>query len=84
MEKFKDYAERWLDDAVHLRAGTREKYAGHLSKHLIPVFGDRKIDSIQPSHVRSFVAALSRDGLAAGTVQGIYRTLFQIMESRGG
>jgi hypothetical protein len=28
VETFGDYAERWLDDAVHLRPGTIKKYEG--------------------------------------------------------
>jgi integrase len=81
LDTFGDYARRWPDDAVHLRAGTREKYAGHLSKHLIPAFGDRALDTILPSHVRSFVAASSRTGAARATVAAVYRTFAQVMKT---
>jgi integrase len=81
VERFEDYASRWLDDAVHLRAGTRAKYLGHLRTHIFPTFGDRALDAIEPSQVRSWVAAMSRGGSSAGTVATVYRTLATILRS---
>jgi hypothetical protein len=81
VEKFQDYAGRWLDDAVHLREGTRSKYRGHLRTHILPAFGDRTLDTIEPTQVRSWVAAMVRGGSSAGTVATVYRTLSAIFKS---
>jgi integrase len=78
---FADYADRWLDEAVHLREGTRSKYLGHLRTHILPTFGDRALDAIEPSQVRSWVAALARGGSSPGTVATVYRTFAAIMRS---
>jgi len=81
VERFEEYASRWLDEAVHLRAGTRAKYLGHLRTHILPTFGDRALDAIEPSQVQSWVAAMARGGSSAGTVATVYRTLAAIMRS---
>jgi integrase len=81
LETFGTFANRSLDDAVHLRATTRAKYEQHLRTHLPPAFGDRPLGDVKPSHVRAWVTSMARGGSAAGTVATVYRTLATIMRS---
>jgi Phage integrase, N-terminal SAM-like domain len=49
-ELFEDYAARWFESTAHLRAGTREKVAGHLRNHILPTFRAARLADIQPAH----------------------------------
>ena len=55
---FKDYAERWLTEAIrpHRKARTEEYYRQIVENHLEPVFGSLALDAITPAHVRAFIA----------------------------
>lgn len=56
------------------------KVEGHLRNHILPVFGNRALGSIQPFDVRSWVATLTTGDLAPDTVKAIYLTFGQILK----
>lgn len=39
----------------HRKRTTLADYRGHLSAHLVPYFGDRRIDRIEPEHVEAYM-----------------------------
>src|SRR5262249_3190808 len=55
---FKDYAERWLTEAIrpHRKARTEDYYKQIVDNHLQPIFGASPLDRITPADVRTFVA----------------------------
>lgn len=76
---FGDVAKRFMDGQVHLREPTLVKRERNLKLHILPAFGSRQLRSITHASVQSWVKSLSGKGLAAGTVEGVFRLLAQIL-----
>lgn len=59
---FKEYAQRWLKDYVSTRVKPRtmESYDQLLEKHLLPVFGEKKLSAINTADIQSFAAECLR------------------------
>ena len=74
-----EYAERWMAVQVW-RQSTRELAESHLSNHIGPGLGSRKLVAITRTDVQGFVAALEAKGLSPRTVEGIYRRLVSMIE----
>jgi integrase len=79
--RFEDYTRDYLASISHLRPGTLIKVEGHLRNHILPFFDRTPIGAIKPADVRSWIAALEKDGLAPGTINGVYRTFFKLMKT---
>jgi integrase len=79
--RFEDYATDYLASVAHLRPGTRQKIEGHLRNQIYPFFDTTPLGAIRPAHVRSWIAALEKEGLAPGTINGIYRTFSKILKT---
>ena len=79
--RFEDYATEYLGSVAHLRPGTRQKIEGHLRNQIYPFFDKTPLGAIKPAHIRSWIAALEKEGLAPGTINGIYRTFSKIMKT---
>ena len=79
--RFEDYANDCLASTAHLRPGTRVKVEGHLRNHIFPFFDKTPLGGIKPAHVRSWISTLEKEGLAPGTINGIYRTFSKIMKT---
>jgi integrase len=63
-EMFADFAREWVETypaAKGLKRSTREGYRSVVERHLIPVFGHRRLGAIETGHVQRYVA----DALAA-------------------
>jgi integrase len=58
--RFAEYAWRWLEERLGLRARTRELYASELRRHLLPAFGAMPIAAITTPGIRSWHAAIAR------------------------
>jgi len=69
-QTFGALADLWLDRQVH-RPSTRAQVASHMSNHIRPAFENRRVASIKPSDIQSFVKGLS-EKLAPSTVEVIY------------
>ena len=55
---FKQYADVWLDYIATLRrASTRDRYGELLNNHILPVFGDMRLDEVTRGHVRDFLVS---------------------------
>jgi len=79
--RFEDYAADYFASVAHLRPGTRQKIEGHLRNQIYPFFDKTPLGAIKPAHVRSWIATLEKEGLAPGTINGIYRTFSKIMKT---
>lgn len=79
--KFRAYADEYVEGITHVRPGTKLKIEGHLRNQILPVFGTMPLGAIRPTDVRAWIAALQEDGLAPGTIAGIYRTFSKILKT---
>jgi integrase len=66
-QTFADYANQWLERQT-CRERTREKYSWALRKHLIPHFGQRRLDQISPDNISAFIAEMQQKGLKGWTI----------------
>ena len=80
-QTFGDFTCDWLTTQVHLAPTTRQKVRGHLENHLVPAFGRMRLASIQPSHVRFWIAKISGSGRSPATVISVASTLRRVMNS---
>lgn len=72
---FKQWSDEWLATTSHLRPRTRNGYESALRVHVLPVFRDMPVGSIQQVDVRRFVADMLANGSAPGTVRGARKVL---------
>lgn len=77
--RFDEYARAWLLGQIHHRPATTRQVRSRLECQLIPAFGPRPLVGIQRSDVQAWVTKLHRSGLAASTVEGLYRLMAQVM-----
>jgi len=75
---FREYAHAWLD-TQQVRPRTREGYRWALECHLIPYFGDRRLDEISGDEIAAFIAAKRRAGLKGWTISTILRPLSMLL-----
>jgi len=78
---FSEYANLWLEEYVAntLKASTYRGYKSILKKHLEPHFGNRALESLTKSEIRSFLLGKMRDGLSPGRVKRIHSALSGIL-----
>lgn len=81
---FGEWADEWLSTTAHLRPKTRVGYESALRVHVLPVFGNRPIGSIQQVDVRRFVAEKVAGGAAPGTVRGARKVLRLVLNTAVG
>jgi integrase len=74
---FKEYAEEWRASQVH-RPSTQARVEIMLRVHAYPVFGDRPLNSILPTHIQTWVKKMSLTHAASsvvgahGVISGIF------------
>ncbi len=73
--RFEEWAQEWLATAVHLKPRTRYDYERLLEREVLPVFGKKRIASIERIDIRRFVADMTSAGKAAGTVRNVVTVL---------
>ncbi|MDP9471230.1 MAG: site-specific integrase [Chloroflexota bacterium] len=64
---------------MDVRPSTAARDLSYTENHIKPAFGNLRLDSIDQTDVREWVARLCRRGLAPATVQKAYQILAQIM-----
>jgi len=80
---FRDYAESWRQSQVH-RPTTQAHVETHLRRHVYPYFGDRRLATIRPSEIQTWVTRLSTEGkkpLKPTTVQVVHGIVAAIFKS---
>lgn len=73
------YATGYLEGRHDLAVRTADKYEGLLNLHILPDLGDRPMNTINPSTVRSWNADLARR--IPPTAAGAYRLLSMMMRA---
>jgi integrase len=76
-----ELAERWYATTVTLKPKTREDYRSLLHNHVLPIFGDRAIASIDTLTVRGWLAGLVSGGLSPSRAKHAYYVLFAVLEA---
>lgn len=75
--RFKELALDWLNfKKADVRKGTLEQYTGHIHNHLLPFFGNLKVDAITYPAVLKF---MNNSKASPATVRKILTTLNSIM-----
>lgn len=64
------YLLNWLENTIKVSRTERtyESYKAMIESHIIPIIGNLKLGKLTPTHVRNMMAAKSKDGLSARTV----------------
>jgi integrase len=76
-----ELAERWYATTVTLKPKTREDYRSLLNNHVLPVFGDQAVASLDTLAVRSWLAGLVSNGLSPSRAKHAYYILFAVLEA---
>ena len=76
---FDDWAWLWWETTIRLRPSTRRGYHGHLTRHLLPCFGGRKLGAIDYMAVELFIADRLRAGLSPKMVRESVSVLSLVM-----
>jgi integrase len=82
--RFGSWAEEWLATTTHLKPKTRANYEGALRCHVVPVFGEHPIASIQQVDVRRFVAELASAGAGPATIEVARKVLRLVLAAAQG
>ena len=75
-----DWSEQWLAGQAQLKESARARYAGIVTKHVIPQWGRLPLAAVTHAEVASWVAELAASGLAGSTVRYVHRVLFMALE----
>lgn len=68
----------WVENIAappHVAENTHLGYRVDVNRHLIPGLGAHRLERLMPDHVERLYAKLQRDGLSAGGVHHVHRTL---------
>jgi hypothetical protein len=76
---FGEWADRWLDSTVNLRANTKAGYRSILRGYLRPAFAAYPLARIDALAVRTWLARLEADGVGQATRAKAYRLLARIL-----
>lgn len=76
---FGEWADRWLDSTVNLRANTKAGYRSILSRYLRPAFQSYPLASIDVLAIRMWLARLEAEGVGQPTRAKAYRLLARIL-----
>jgi Phage integrase, N-terminal SAM-like domain len=76
---FEEWADRWLDSTMTLRANTKAGYRTILRQYLRPAFGSFPLARIDVLAVRTWLARLEADGVGQATRAKAYRLLARIL-----
>ena len=80
---FKDYAKQWLETyvATCCRGTTPAGYETSLRIHLLPALGEKRLDEIRRSDVKTLVFALAKKELSPSTILNVRACLSGILSS---
>ncbi|WP_158738663.1 tyrosine-type recombinase/integrase [Alteribacillus sp. YIM 98480] len=78
-EFVKHWEKNYAED--NLSPGTLESYKSHLKVHILPVFGDMRLEQIKPKHILDFLSDLKKEKeLSGSTIQYAYRVMRNVFE----
>lgn len=71
------WSQQWLDGQTHLKPSTRARYAGILSKHIVPRWSSTPLAHVSHADVSAWVSQLD---LAPASIRYVHRVLALILE----
>jgi integrase len=77
---FRQYAEKWLATQT-TNVSTRDMVEMRLRRHAFPYLGSRPLGSFQPGHIRDWVHALERAGVAGSYGRTIYANVRALLSA---
>jgi integrase len=75
-----EWAALWLAGQVHLKASSRARTEGIVTKHVTHRWAAVKLRDVSHAEVQSWVAELRGSGLSASSVRRIHGVLAQVLE----
>ena len=76
-----DWFEEAWDLATPVKRRTASDRRSNMNKHVLPTFGDRPLNRIDPEDVQRWVNGLSAAGYAPATVKKIFETLSGVLRT---
>ena len=73
-------AEQWFAGKINLRATTRVRYESALRVHVIPRWGDVRLDRVEHGDIQRWLADLSGDGQSGSSVRKAHGVLSSILD----
>lgn len=70
----KAYLDEWLT-TVRVKPTTLATYRNNVRRYLTPALGRRRLDQLEPQHVRELMRWMEGEGLSPATVNGAHRVL---------
>lgn len=70
----KTYLQQWLT-TIRVKPTTLATYRNNVHRYLIPALGRRRLDQLEPQHVREMLLWIEQQGLSPSTVNGAHRVL---------
>ena len=74
-----EWSDRWMATTVHLKEKTAEGYESLLRVHVLPVFGDLELATIDRVAVRQWVAELEVSGLSPSRIRQARQVLGAVL-----
>ena len=71
--------DEWWAAGPRLAATTAANYQSNLTRHILPLLGDRNIEELRPRLVAGFLRQLEGTGLGAATVRKVRTVLSAVM-----
>jgi integrase len=78
----RDVARRWQDSRVDIRENTRIQHGTAVAR-MLPLLGDRRVDTVTPADIADLVAALTQTGKARETIRKTVTALSMIFDFAG-
>jgi len=78
----KAFVDAWWKPCLQrkgVKPSTRRNYDSNLELHILPVFGELRIDEVVPLHVERFIQTKVESGLSGKTVRNLLLVLQAIM-----
>ncbi|WP_061230038.1 tyrosine-type recombinase/integrase [Dietzia cinnamea] len=72
------WCEQWLDAYKVHRPSTVRQARTHV-KRIVAAFGDQRLSDVRPTMVRSWIASMQGEGLAASTIYALHSRLAHVM-----
>jgi integrase len=79
--RFGEAADRWLAEQVAgLRSQTRKRYRSHVTNHLRPRWGNRRMDAIDVTDAARLVRELRATGLAESSINSVLQVANRVFK----
>ena len=78
----KEFMNYWLHDIVkyHVKQSTFSNYMHYSDKWIVAYLGNEKLYKLKTEKIQQFINYLTMEGLSAGSVRNVYRTLGAMMK----